>query len=170
MYGHPGKKLLFMGGEFAQWNEWYHEASLDWHLLDYSPHQGIRKLVQDLNSLYRKELALHEVDFDREGFEWVDFQDWAISLISFIRKGRTTKDIILVVCNFTPVIRENYRVGVPERGTWTEILNTDSAMYGGSDMGNEGAAEAEASPFHGREYSLTITVPPLATVFFKREG
>jgi 1,4-alpha-glucan branching enzyme len=170
MFGHPGKKLLFMGGEFAQWNEWYHEAGLDWHLLEYAPHQGVRRLVRDLNSTYASEKALHEVDFERRGFEWVDFQDWAISVISFLRRGATTGDLILVVCNFTPVVREGYKVGVPAGGTWKEILNTDSEIYGGSGVGNKGAAEAEASPTHGREYSLTITIPPLATLYFKRDG
>jgi 1,4-alpha-glucan branching enzyme len=170
MFGHPGKKLIFMGGEFAQWNEWYHEASLDWHLLDYAPHQGVQKLVRDLNHVYGSEKALHEIDFDRSGFEWVDFQDWAISVISFLRKGATTGDLILVVCNFTPVVREGYKVGVPVGGTWREILNTDSEIYGGSGIGNQGAAQARPSPIHGREHSLIITIPPLATLYFKKDG
>jgi 1,4-alpha-glucan branching enzyme len=119
--------------------------------------------------MYRQEKALHEIDFDRSGFEWVDFQDWAISVISFIRKGNTAGETILVVCNFTPVIRENYRVGVPAEGRWREILNTDAEIYGGSGVGNKGSSEATPSPAHGRKYSLTITIPPLATLFLKNE-
>jgi 1,4-alpha-glucan branching enzyme len=170
MFGHPGKKLLFMGGEFAQWNEWYHETNLDWHLLQYPPHQGIQKLVRDLNAVYAAEKALHEVDFDRHGFEWVDFQDWAISVISFLRRGRTTGDIILVICNFTPVVRENYRIGVPAGGTWREILNTDSELYGGGGVGNKGAAEAVPEPAHGHEFSLALTIPPLGALYLKKKG
>lgn len=170
MFGHPGKKLLFMGDEFGQRNEWYHESSLDWHLLDYEPHRGMRKLVQDLNGVYRSEKALHEVEFERHGFEWVDFQDWASSVISFIRKGSSTDNIILVVCNFTPVVRENYLVGVPRGGTWREILNTDAGFYGGSDVGNKGHVDATRAPAQGREFSLVLTLPPLAAIYLKSSG
>jgi 1,4-alpha-glucan branching enzyme len=170
MFAHPGKKLLFMGGEIAQWNEWYREGSLDWHLLNYEPHQGIQRLVRDLNGIYSSEKALHETDFDRQGFEWVDFQDWAISVISFLRKGSTGGELILIVCNFTPVVREGYRVGVPAGGTWKEILNTDSEIYGGSGIGNRGEVTAQNSPSHGRDYSLTITIPPLGALYFKNKA
>jgi 1,4-alpha-glucan branching enzyme len=167
MYGHPGKKLLFMGGEFAQRNEWYHESSLDWHLLQYKPHQGIQKLVKDLNRLYKSERVLYEMEFDRPGFEWVDFQDWASSVISFIRRGKTTPELILVVCNFTPVVRENYPVGVPRGGIWEEIFNTDAEYYGGSGQGNKGAVVALNRSAHGREFALSLTLPPLAVLFLK---
>ena len=167
MYGHPGKKLLFMGGEFAQRNEWYHESSLDWHLLQYKPHQGILKLVKDLNRLYKSERVLYEMEFDRPGFEWIDFQDWASSVISFIRRGKTTAEIILVICNFTPVVRESYTVGVPRGGTWEEIFNTDAECYGGSGQGNKGAVVALDRSAHGRDFSLSLTLPPLAVLFLK---
>jgi 1,4-alpha-glucan branching enzyme len=170
MYGHPGKKLLFMGGEIAQRSEWYHETSLDWHLLEYAPHRGVLDWVRDLNYLYRNEKALYEIDFGREGFEWIDFQDWASSVITFLRKGQTTKDVILVVCNFTPVIRENYPVGVPRGGFWKEILNSDAERYGGSGVGNLGGAQAQAIPKHGREYSISLILPPLSVTFFKSEA
>ncbi len=170
MFGHPGKKLLFMGGEFGQWSEWYHEASLDWHLLEYPPHQGVRKWVQDLNQLYRNEPAIHELDFSIEGFEWVEFRDSESSVISFIRKCKTTNDIMLVVCNFTPVPRYNYRVGVPRGGFWEEVLNSDATLYGGSGHGNVGGAEAVPIPLHGRYNSISLTLPPLGVLFFKSVG
>ncbi len=167
MYGHPGKKLLFMGDEFGQWDEWYHEKSLDWHLLDYPYHQGAQRWVKDLNHLYRTEPALHEVDFSPEGFEWIDFRDGDSSVISFMRRGKTTDDRLLAVCNFTPVPRKNYRIGVPCGGFWTEILNSDAKIYGGSGQGNLGGAEAAPITFHGRYHSLSLTLPPLAVLFFK---
>ncbi len=170
MYGHPGKKLLFMGGEFGQWNEWYHEKSLDWDLLERPPHQGVRKWVQDMNHLYRSEPALHEVDFSNEGFEWIDFHDADSSVISFIRKGKTSGDIILVVANFTPVPRVGYRVGVPRGGVWKEMLNSDAEVYGGSGFGNLGGAEASQVPCHGRYQSVSLVLPPLGVVFLKSEG
>jgi 1,4-alpha-glucan branching enzyme len=170
MYAQPGKKLLFMGGEIGQWNEWYHEASLDWHLLSYSPHSGLQQCVRDLNGLYRNEPALHELDFQPEGFEWIDCSDSQASVLALVRKGRTTHDIVLVVCNFTPVPRFNYRVGVPRAGFWEEILNTDSKDYGGTGHGNLGGVEASPIPFHGRPHSLNLTLPPLGAVFFKSEG
>ena len=170
MFGHPGKKLLFMGGEFAQWDEWYHEASLDWHLLEYPPHQGVKKWVQDLNHLYRNEPAIHELDFSLEGFEWIEFRDSESSIISFIRKGRSNNDIVLVVCNLIPVPRYNYRLGVPRGGFWREVLNSDAAIYGGSGHGNVGGVEAVPIPIHRRYNSISLTLPPLGVLFFKSEG
>jgi len=169
MYTHPGKKLLFMGGEFGQWQEWYHEESLHWHLLEYPPHQGIQKWIRDLNHFYRNEPALYELDFQPEGFEWIDFSNWEESIISFLRRGKSTKDIILVVCNFTPVPRYNYRVGTPEGGFWKEALNSDAQVYGGSGHGNLGGAEAAPIPRHGKNYSLSLTLPPLGILIFKKE-
>ena len=170
MYGHPGKKLLFMGAEFGQWREWVHEESLEWHALQYPFHQGIRRWVEDLNRLYRKERALHELDFEREGFEWIDFHDWEGSLISFLRRGRTTDDRIVVICNFTPVPRQDYRIGIPRGGYWKEVLNSDASAYGGGNHGNFGGVEATRVPSHGRPYSISLNVPPLGVVFLKNEG
>jgi len=169
MYTHPGKKLLFMGGEFGQWQEWYHEESLHWHLLEYPHHQGIQKWIRDLNHFYRNEPALYELDFQPEGFEWIDFSNWEESIIIFVRRNKSTKDIILVVCNFTPVPRYNYRVGVPEGGFWKEALNSDAQVYGGSGHGNLGGAEAAPIPWHGKNYSLSLTLPPLGVLIFKKE-
>jgi 1,4-alpha-glucan branching enzyme len=170
MYGHPGKKLIFMGGEFGQWDEWYHERSLDWHLLEHLPHREVQRWIKDLNDLYRAESALYELDFAKEGFEWVDFRDWEESVISFLRRGESTDDIIFVVCNFTPVPRKNYRVGVPRGGFWKETLNSDAKIYGGSGYGNFGGVEATPVPAHGRYHSLSLTLPPLGVLFFKNEG
>jgi len=170
MYGVPGKKLLFMGGEFAQRNEWNHETSLDWHLLSYAPHAGILKWVEDLNRLYVHEPALHELDCDPAGFEWVDCNDADAGVVSFLRKGATTGDLVLVVCNFTPVVRNSYRIGVPRGGYWQEVLNSDSRMYKGSDQGNNGGVMAEVQAWHGRPFSLDLTLPPLGVVFFKSPG
>jgi 1,4-alpha-glucan branching enzyme len=169
-YGHPGKKLMFMGAEFGQWNEWYHETSLDWYLLQYPFHQGVQKWVRDLNHFYRAEPAIYELDFKQEGFEWVDFRDWEESIISFLRRGRRTDDIFLVVCNFTPVPRRNYRVGVPRGGFWKEVLNSDARIYGGSGHGNFGGVEATPVPAHGKYHSLSLTLPPLGVFFLKSEG
>ena len=170
MYAQPGKKLLFMGGEFGQWREWSHDESLDWYLLEYPPHRGLQKWVEDLNRVYRSEPALHELDCDAAGFEWIDCNDAESSVITLIRKGRSTNDLILVVLNFTPVPRLNYRVGVPRGGFWREILNGDSRDYGGSGHGNLGGLDAAPIPLHGRFHSLTLALPPLAAVFFKSEG
>jgi 1,4-alpha-glucan branching enzyme len=167
MYAQPGKKLLFMGGEFGQWREWVHDESLEWHLLQYSPHSGLQQWVSDLNRFYRGQPALYELDFEQTGFEWIDCNDVEHSAISLIRKGRARDDIIAVVCNFTPVTHFNYRIGVPQPGLWRELLNSDAKEYGGSGQGNLGGVEAAPTPFHGRPYSLTITLPPLAAVFFK---
>ena len=169
MYGHPGKKLLFMGGEFGQWREWVHEESLEWHSLQYPFQRGVQRWVQDLNRLYRAEAALHELDFTQDGFEWVDLHDWENSIISFSRKGRSTGDIFLVVGNFTPVPRLNYRLGVPRGGFWREVLNSDAKLYGGTGHGNLGGVEAAPVPAHGKYHSLSLTLPPLGVLFFKNE-
>jgi 1,4-alpha-glucan branching enzyme len=170
MYMQPGKKLLFMGGEFGQWNEWNHESSLDWHLLQYPSHAGLQRWVEDLNRLYRNEPALYEMDTHPAGFEWIDCNDAHASVISCLRRGRTTNDLLLVVCNFTPLPRLNYRVGAPRGGFWHEVRNSDARDYGGSGHGNLGGVEAAPIPCHGRPYSLTLTLPPLAAVFLKSEG
>jgi 1,4-alpha-glucan branching enzyme len=171
MYGHPGKKLLFMGGEFGQTNEWNHETGLDWHLLTMGPyHRGLQRLVQDLNALYRTQPALHQVDFAPEGFQWIDCNDWESSVISFLRRARDPHDFVVFVCNFTPVVREGYRVGVPREGFYHERINTDAAIYGGSNTGNAGNVLAEAIPLHGQPYSLRLTLPPLATLVLRPNG
>jgi 1,4-alpha-glucan branching enzyme len=167
MWTHPGKKLLFMGGEFGQWREWNHDQSLDWHLLEYAPHRGLQRYVQDLNRLLRSEPALYELDFEPAGFEWVDPNDWEQSVLSYLRKGRDPNELLLVVGNFTPVPRHHYRLGVPRAGRWREILNSDAELYGGSGLGNLGGVEAVPLPSHGRPYSLTLTLPPLAVIVFK---
>ncbi|HVN74841.1 MAG TPA: 1,4-alpha-glucan branching protein GlgB [Thermoanaerobaculaceae bacterium] len=168
MWAQPGKKLLFMGGEIAQWREWRHDESLDWHLLQFAPHEGVRRLVADLNRLYRSEPALHENDCDAAGFEWMDCADWQGSILSFLRKGKGGATI-LVALNFTPVPRASYRIGVPAGGRWRELLNTDAADYGGSGMGNLGAVQAEEVPMHGRDFSVSLLLPPLAGMFLERE-
>jgi 1,4-alpha-glucan branching enzyme len=168
MYFQPGKKLLFMGGEFGQYAEWNHDTSLDWHLLEHWPHQGVQRWVRDLNTLYRGEPGLHEFDCDPAGFEWVDANDADASVVSFLRKGRDPANDLLVVLNFTPVPRSNYRVGVPRGGHWNEILNSDAPLYGGGGLGNLGGFAAIPMPCHGRPFLLSITVPPLAMVVFKR--
>lgn len=167
MFGHPGKKLIFMGNEFGQWKEWDHDESLEWHALQYPSHQCIQKWLRDLNHLYRSEPALYELDFTIEGFEWVDVHDWERSIISFLRKRNGGGENILVVCNFTPVISRNYRIGVPHGGFWRELLNSDAEIYGGSGQGNLGGIEAEDVSSHGRDYSLTLTLPPLCILFLK---
>jgi len=167
MYAQPGKKLLFMGGEFGQWWEWDHERSLEWHLTQYQRHAQVQRWVEDLNRLYTSEPALYELDFEPVGFEWIDAGDFEQSAVSFIRRGRSTDDIFLIVSNLTPVTRFNYRLGVPYDGLWKEILNGDAREYGGSGQGNLGGVKAAAIPFHGRPYSLNLTLPPLAVVFFK---
>ena len=166
MYGQPGKKLLFMGVEFGQRSEWYHEASLDWHLLDHPPHAALMRWVEDLNRVYRAEPALFSRDFTPAGFEWIDCNDVEQSVITFLRKGQGG-ELLLVACNFTPMPRHDYRVGVPAGGFWQEVLNSDALDYGGSGHGNLGGMDAAAFPCHGRPYSLSLTLPPLAAVFFK---
>jgi len=170
MYGQPGKKLLFMGGEIGQWREWNHDESLEWHLLQYSSHTGLQKWVADLNRVYRSESSLHELDNAPSGFEWIDCNDSDQSALSFIRKGRSSDGITLVACNFTPIPRFHYRIGVPRGGFWKEILNSDAPEYGGSGIGNLGGTWADEHPFHNRPCSLNIALPPLSVVFFKNGG
>jgi 1,4-alpha-glucan branching enzyme len=167
MYSQPGKKLLFMGGEFGQWREWSHEESLDWHLLDFESHQNIQRWLSDLNRTYRAERALHELDCDPAGFEWIDGSDSEQSMLTFLRKSAGGDEVILVACNFTPVPRYNYRVGAPRGGLWKEILNSDAKDYGGGDFGNLGGTEAQSIPMHGRAVSVNLIVPPLGVVFLK---
>jgi 1,4-alpha-glucan branching enzyme len=169
MFAQPGKKLLFMGGEFGQWREWSHDTSLDWHLLMFPSHQGVQRLISDLNRLYRTEPALHELDCDPRGFEWVDANDADSSVYSFLRKSRSGEHI-LIVLNATPVVREDYRIGVPFGGWWRELLNSDSEYYWGSGQGNAGGVMAEAVPSHGREFSLRLRLPPLGALFLKYSG
>ncbi len=168
MYAHPGKKLLFMGGELGQRDEWNSNKSLDWHLLAYAPHQGILQWVKDLNKLYRGDPSLYQCDFKPEGFEWIDLNDYNQGVISFIRKTSDGKNKIVVVCNFTPMTWHNYNIGVPEGGRWQEVLNSDAAAYGGSGQGNMGFKESAALPFHGRPHSLSLTIPPLGILFLQK--
>jgi 1,4-alpha-glucan branching enzyme len=170
MYAQPAKKLLFMGGEFGQWREWVHDEGLEWNLLDYPFHAGLHKWVADLNRFYKSEPAMHESDCDPSGFEWIDCDDADSSVVSLIRKGRSTSTVVLAICNFTPVPRLGYRVGAPRGGYWREALNSDSAEYGGGNLGNGGGSEAAATGLHGRPCSLTLTLPPLAVLFFKHDG
>jgi 1,4-alpha-glucan branching enzyme len=169
MFGHPGKKLLFMGDEFGQWSEWNHDASLEWHLLQSPLHSGLRHWLGDLNAVYRNSPSL-QLDSDAAGFEWVDCNDAQRSVISFLRRGRNSNEQLLFVCNFTPVVRQNYRVGVPVNGLWKEILNSDAAIYGGSGQGNFGGLSAMPFPIHGRPFSLNMTLPPLGIVVFCPES
>ncbi len=168
MFGQPGKKLLFMGGEFGQWKEWNHAESLDWNLLEYPLHSGLQKWVSDLNQIYRRESALYELDSDPSGFEWGDCQDWEQSILSFLRKSKDGKRLTAVVCNFTPVPRIGYRIGVPLSGMWKEVLNSDAECYGGSNLGNGGGVMAEELPAHGKPFSLTLILPPLGVLFFEK--
>jgi len=165
----PGKKLLFMGGELGQWREWDHDSSLEWHLISDERHAGIQRLVADLNGLMRREPALHELDVHMDGFEWVDANDSNQSVASYLRKSKDGQ-IVLAVLNYTPVVREGYRVGVPQGGEWRELLNSDAPVYGGSGVGNRGSVRAEPSPSHGREHSLELTLPPLGALFLKPAG
>jgi 1,4-alpha-glucan branching enzyme len=168
MFAHPGKKLLFMGDEFGQWREWNHEQSLDWHLTDEVLHAGLQRFVADVNRCYTSEPALHEVDFDPSGFEWIDCNDLESSVVSFIRRGIDPDEWVVGVLNWTPLVREGYRVGVPEPGFYRELINSDAAPYGGSNVGNAGGREADPIPAHGHPYSLNLTLPPLAGLYLKR--
>ena len=167
MFAMTGKKLLFMGGEIAQKQEWRHDGQLDWHLLEEPKHKGMQQWVRDLNRLYIGEPCLHELDNQHEGFEWIDCNDAAASIISLMRKAKTTKEVMVCVLNFTPIVRQNYRVGLPGPGYWTEVLNSDANSYGGSNVGNIGGVPAESIPYHGRPYSAELTIPPLGAVFLK---
>jgi 1,4-alpha-glucan branching enzyme len=166
MYAHPGKKLLFMGGEFAQRREWNHDISLDWHLLEQPAHAGIQRLVRDLNHFYRDTAALYQRDFSADGFEWIDCSDNVQSVIAFIRRGADTSEIVVTVCNMTPVIRSSYRIGVPAAGRYRERINSDASVYGGSGVGNLGEVNSDEIAAHGRNHSLCLTLPPLATLIF----
>jgi 1,4-alpha-glucan branching enzyme len=166
-FGHPGKKLLFMGDELAQWREWTHEQSVDWHLLQSPDHQGIKQLVADLNALYKSEPALYQVDFDWQGFEWLELHDSENSVLAFLRKGKDPGDRVVVVCNFTPVVREDYRIGVPSGGFYREILNTDADRYGGSNAGNYGGTWAHQGDWGGWPFHLSLKLPPLGVVYLK---
>jgi 1,4-alpha-glucan branching enzyme len=165
MWAHPGKKLLFMGGELAQEQEWRASGSLDWHLLERADHAGVQQLVRDLNHVYRAEPALWEVDFDGAGFRWLEPNDAAANTLAFSRLSRDGKRLVVCVCNLSPVVRERYRLGLPRAGRWREALNTDSALYGGSNIGNLGGVVAEARPWHGQEHSAEVTLPPLGVVW-----
>ncbi|MCZ2080489.1 MAG: 1,4-alpha-glucan branching protein GlgB [Bryobacterales bacterium] len=168
MYTHPGKKLLFMGVEIGQYEEWNHNAGVRWELLDFTIHRQLQHLVKELNRVYGEQPALYQVDYHWSGFEWIDFHDVEGSTISFVRRAHDPDNLIVVCCNFTPVPREKYRVGVPAEGFYQEILNTDAECFGGGNMGNGGMVSSEPAPFHGREHSISITLPPLATVLFRR--
>jgi 1,4-alpha-glucan branching enzyme len=169
MWAHPGKKLLFMGGEFGQWQEWNFDTSLEWAALEAPNHLGVQRAVQDLNKLYLNEPALHENDFDQSGFEWIDASDKDNSVLSFIRKAKSSDEFLVIVCNFTPVPWYGYRVGVPHSGRYTELFNSDSDYYQGSNVGNDGGKTTELLPMHGYQQSLSLVLPPLATVMLKLE-
>ena len=167
MWCHPGKKLLFMGNEFGQWREWDFDRSLHWHLLEQPSHAGLQRCVADLNALVNREKSLHQLDFDGLGFEWIDCHDWANSILVFLRRGVDPNDFLVVCCNFTPIPRHGYRVGVPAAGIYDEVFNGDSSWYGGSNVGNAGSIAAVPTPCHGLEQSLSLSLPPLATIVLK---
>ena len=168
MFVHPGKKLIFMGGEFGQWREWSHEQSLDWHLLDGPLHAGLQRFIEDLNHHYTGQPALYQQDVAAAGFEWIDCNDHEASVISLLRRANDRDDCIVAVLNWTPIVRHGYRIGVPEPGFYTELLNSDASVYGGSNVGNEGGRHAEDIPAHGHAQSLSLTLPPLSGLLFKR--
>jgi 1,4-alpha-glucan branching enzyme len=170
MFAQPGKKLLFMGSELGQWREWDHERELDWALLEIPAHAALQRWVADLNRTYRRESALHRLDFAPDGFQWVDCDNAAQSVIGFIRRGTHPDDIVLAVCNFTPVPRQNYRVGVPRPGRWSELLNSDASDYAGSGLGNPGGVEAVSIRCHSLEYSMPLTLPPLSFILLKPDA
>ena len=167
MFTHPGTKLLFMGGEIAQTAEWHHDKSLDWHLLDYDLHRGVKQTITDLNALYKSELSLYQYPYDDRGFEWVDYSDRENSVIVYLRKSDKKEDNLVVICNFTPAVREHYRIGVPTRGTWKEIFNSDDGKYGGSGVSNSGLIATSPVKYHGKDYSFTIELPPLGCLVLK---
>ncbi len=167
MFAHPGTKLLFMGAEFGQSNEWNFQGSLDWYLTQYKVHSGVQETIKDLNKLYKTEPALYEKQFSHEGFEWIDYSDHQNAVISFIRKGNNSKDDLVIVCNFTQVVRSNYRIGLPAKGTLSEIFNSDLKKYGGSDVKNSQKMKIESAPYGGRDYSIKLTLPPLSATIFK---
>jgi 1,4-alpha-glucan branching enzyme len=170
MYGHPGKKLLFMGCELGQTREWNHDRSLEWHLLDDPLHAGLRRFVQALNWHYHAEPSLHQVDFDPAGFRWIECNDAENSVVSFVRYARDRRDFTVTICNFTPVPRADYRIGVPEPGYYAELLNSDAGLYGGGDVGNGGGVDSEPIAAHGFEQSLRLVVPPLGCLLLKKRS
>jgi 1,4-alpha-glucan branching enzyme len=165
MWAHPGKKLLFMGGELAQPAEWSGERSLDWHLLEQPGHAGIQALVRDLNRLYRSEPALYELDSDPTGFWWLEPNDADANVLAFARQSNDSRRVVVFVANLSPVVRSDYRLGLPRSGPWREALNTDSSFYGGSDVGNLGGVQPEPIPWHNQAFSAQVTLPPLAAVW-----
>jgi 1,4-alpha-glucan branching enzyme len=167
MWAHPGKKLLFMGSEIAQWHEWDYDSEIQWDLLSWDTHKGVKRMLADLNHLIANEPALHELDFSGEGFEWIDCMNRADSVISFIRKAEDPKDHVIVACNFTPVVRQGYRIGAPQTGCYTEIFNSDSSFYSGSNVGNAQGCTSIKQTHHGRPASMPVNLPPLATVILK---
>ncbi|HEY5746547.1 MAG TPA: 1,4-alpha-glucan branching protein GlgB [Chryseolinea sp.] len=169
MYMHPGTKLLFMGGEFGQSTEWNHEKSLDWHLLDYDVHKGVQKLVRDLNRFYKTEPALYQYQFEQKGFSWIDYDDRENSVMAFQRQGDGKENLLIVVCNFTPETRRHYRIGVPFRGSWKEVFNSDGHQYAGSGVLNEGLLLTSPVKYHGRDYSISLTLPPLGISVLRLE-
>jgi len=168
LFGHPGKKLLFMGQEFGQGREWNHDRSLDWHLLDVPAHAGVRRFVHDLNAHYLAQPALHQVDFDPAGFRWIDCNDNENSVVSIVRYARDRHDFVVMVFNFTPVPRAQYRIGVPDAGAYAEVINSDAAIYGGGNIGNAGLAATEPIAAHGFDQSLRLTIPPLGCLLLKK--
>ncbi len=168
MFTQPGKKLLFMGGEIGQYTEWHHDDSIEWHLLRFAPHQGIQRWVRDLNAYYRNEPALYECDFTPDGWRWIDADDSDNSVLTYMRLGKDQNAPVLVAINFTPVPRRGYRVGVPREGHWREMLNSNAAIYGGTDEGNMGGRSTEPIPTHGQDHSLLLDIPPLGMVIFKQ--
>jgi 1,4-alpha-glucan branching enzyme len=167
MFAHPGTKLLFMGGEFAQTAEWNHNHSLDWHLLEFDFHKGVQRLLKDLNNFYREQPALYRYAFDHKGFQWVDFSDRENSVIIFERRSDHKEDMLVVICNFTPIVRNHYRVGIPYRGYWKEVFNSDHSEYMGSNLLNGGLLSTSPVKYHGRDFSVTLTLPPLAISILK---
>jgi 1,4-alpha-glucan branching enzyme len=167
MFTHPGTKLVFMGGEFGQTSEWNHDRSIDWDALNYAPHQGTLKLTKDLNALYKNETALYKYSFDGKGFEWSDYGDRENSVIVYIRKADSKEELMMVVCNFTPTTRQMYRIGVPFRGTWKEVFNSDDSKYGGSGVLNAGLLYTTPVKYHGKDNSVAITLPPLGMTILK---
>ncbi len=167
MYAQPGKKLLFMGDEIGQWQEWNHDGSIDWDLLQYPSHDGLRRWVEDLNRLYREEPAMHELDFDPSGFAWLDPNDSENSVLSFARRARDSNGMVVALFNATPVPRHGYRIGVPQMGVWKELLNSDAEIYGGTGVGNYGEVETTPVPWHGQPRSLKLSLPPLGAIFLR---
>ena len=168
MYAHPGKKLMFMGDEFGQGGEWDHDRGLDWGLVNEPLHEGLQRFVRDLNRVYATEPSLYEIDFDPSGFQWIDCNDSENSVVSLIRRSKRPGDFLVAVLNFTPVPREGYRIGVPESGVYTELVNSDAEFYGGGNVGNAGAIGTEPIAAHGYDHSINLRLPPLGFLLLKR--